>query len=247
MLRATFALVVVLVARNVLAAADDTPPRIQHTPPTSAQAGQPLSIEATVEDESGVFEPMLYHRAKGAPTYSATQLVPAGGKKYVAAIVTPASPELEYFIEAFDNKGNGPSRPGMPEQPHRIRIGGGSAPIVASAPEEAPVESAPPPAVDIVSDASGGLTMTEVGGPMGARGPWSYVTLGVGAAAALAGVYFGISARSAAGDWAAATDQAAYKDAESRAQSAATLATVSWIASGAVTAGGAAMFFLTRF
>lgn len=216
---------------------DKLPPRIRHEPKEAWPAGEAITIEVTIEDLGGVFEPMLMYRAGGAGAFVPSPLQPSGKDKFVGLVSAMEVGDLDYFVEAYDTKGNGPSRHGTPTYPHRIRVAApGSVPAQAAASVAPALPGVDAPQMDIVA--------TEE--PTG-RGPWAYVTLGVGAAAALAGAYFGIQARSAGARWAGAIDKAAWQTARDDAQGAALNATVSWVAAGALVAGGGALFVFTNF
>jgi hypothetical protein len=77
------------------------------------------------------------------------------------------------------------------------------------------------------------------------RSPLSLVILGAGLVAAGSGTYFALRNHSATSDYNAAQTAAARADARSRAQSAATIANVSWVACGVFIATGLAVLFFT--
>jgi hypothetical protein len=108
---------------------DNDPPVLKHTPVTTAKKGKPLTITAHATDPSGVFGPVLYLRKRGMP---ATDYIPMrmGPSKTATpgdyALDIPAAlvsvDALEYYIEAWDNAGNGPSRAGSPESPFPVKV-----------------------------------------------------------------------------------------------------------------------------
>lgn len=132
-------LAAVLAASFALTArAEDTrPPVITHTPVATAAPGEDVVITASIEDESEVFAPTLYFRAPGASSYTSAALARRDGV-YTATV--PAATDLEYWIEAYDEYGNGPAREGAPDRPHRIVLSGAG------------------PAVSTTSGASGAVT-----------------------------------------------------------------------------------------
>jgi hypothetical protein len=77
------------------------------------------------------------------------------------------------------------------------------------------------------------------------RSPLSLIILGAGVVAAGTGTYFTLRNHSATSDYNAAQTAAARADAQSRAQSAATAANVSWVACGVFIATGLAILFFT--
>ncbi len=77
------------------------------------------------------------------------------------------------------------------------------------------------------------------------RGPLSLIVIGTGVVAGGVGAFFGVRNHSALSDYHAAQTAAVRADARNRAQSAATIANVSWIASGVLLAAGLGMLFFT--
>jgi len=108
---------------------DNDPPVLTHTPVSTAKKGKPLTITAHATDPSGVFGPVLYLRKRGMP---ATDYIPMrmGPSKIGTpgdyAVDIPAAlvsvDALEYYLEAWDNAGNGPSRAGSPERPFPVKV-----------------------------------------------------------------------------------------------------------------------------
>jgi hypothetical protein len=84
-----------------------------------------------------------------------------------------------------------------------------------------------------------------VSGDQKSRGPLSLIVLGGGVVAGGVATFFGVRNHSAWADYNAAQTAAARTDARSRAQSSATVANVSWIASGVLLAAGLGMLFFT--
>lgn len=101
---------------------DRKPPKITHTPVTQAVEGRALEIRAQIADPSGVFEPTLFYRSAGSREYLRATLVQTSGD-YVATIPAAAVVgEIEYFVEAFDEQGNGPARAGSPAKPLVVKV-----------------------------------------------------------------------------------------------------------------------------
>lgn len=140
------ALFVVLAIGSAAAKPVDTdPPVILHKAPGSVPRGVALDIVADIRDPAGVFGPTLYFRRVGTGNFSTSSMTEVGGK-YIATIPASAvSVDIEYFIESFDNEGNGPARMGTPEKPLRARVGP-PAPVAPPAPAPVP---RPEPQVDI--------------------------------------------------------------------------------------------------
>jgi len=113
--------------------------------------------------------------------------------------------------------------------------GGGSLPVSASG---SPRTSAPLVAVEVRAAPVTNSHSARVAG-------WSLI--GASVVVAGAGTIFGLGAKSADADWAAATTQQSWQSARNSAQSKATLATISWVAAGVLAAGGlATLLFLDR-
>jgi hypothetical protein len=110
-------------------AGDDDPPVLTHTPAAKAATkGKPFPVTAHATDPSGVFGPVLYLRKKGMPAseyipirMSPSKTAPGDYTVDVPAALVSAD-ALEYYLEAWDNAGNGPSRAGSPETPFPIKV-----------------------------------------------------------------------------------------------------------------------------
>lgn len=120
---------------------DHEPPILTHTPVIAAKKGMPFTIAVNAKDQSGVVAPTVYLRRKGAPAsdYLAMRMSPAGPSgdyafEVPAALVSVDA--LEYYVEAWDEHGNGPARVGSPDNP-----------LAVSIEEEKKVVIAPPPPV----------------------------------------------------------------------------------------------------
>lgn len=127
---------------------DRTPPRIAHQAVVRAIRGQPLRVIATIQDDrSGVFAPQACFRTLDSPEYECAPMVLVGADQYGAEIPARAVADgLAYFVEAFDNAGNGPSRSGAPELPHAVAM----------------QEKAPPPGGPIIVDWNSSMTPPEM-------------------------------------------------------------------------------------
>lgn len=123
----------VLAILVLAAAADRKGPDIQHTAPAEARANQELVVEAKITDPSGVFEPRLYWRPAGSTTQFIPVSMSSGGKGRYTATIPSASVagDLEYFLEAYDSQGNGPTRHGSSQAPLRVHV---AVPVAQAAP-----------------------------------------------------------------------------------------------------------------
>lgn len=122
-------------------ASDFEAPVIRHTPVASATKGETVSVSARMEDASEIFAPTLYYRFAGDSDYDALAM-PMRGDSYVARVEASRTSDIEYWIEAYDEYGNGPTRDGGPGRPHRIKVTERRA---RPAPAPAVVVSAPKP------------------------------------------------------------------------------------------------------
>ena len=142
---------------------DDDPPTIAHTAIKSATRNHPLVFSAHISDPSGVFQPVLYLRKRGTGDYLPIKLIgskTAQGEYAVEVDAKLISVDLEYYIEAYDNAGNGPARTGSPEYPLLILLEEEKkAPIVVNAPPVPEKHAGAPPAIShsTVSKAFKGL------------------------------------------------------------------------------------------
>lgn len=94
---------------------------IEHQPPLVEQG----ALEARLASTSGrrIFEPAAFVRAVGATEFARLPLTEREAGAGVFRADLPESLkgiEIEYFLEAFDEDGNGPFRKGSPERPLRL-------------------------------------------------------------------------------------------------------------------------------
>ncbi|MFM2152007.1 MAG: hypothetical protein RL199_442, partial [Pseudomonadota bacterium] len=122
------------------AAVEGAAPAIVHTPVARAVAGRSIPIEASFRGPSGLYAPTLYFRRVGTPSFTAQSLVelpvagtaeappdvlrgPAGSGRFVAEVPAALTTgDVEYYLEAMDTQGNGPSTDGTRERPHVVRV-----------------------------------------------------------------------------------------------------------------------------
>lgn len=121
-MRLVLAFFIVLSSATAARAADVTPPLISHTQVGEVPENQAFLVRATIEDDSAVFAPAVYVRQSGTDDFVSLAMAAKGGGLFVATVPQEmVSGILEYFIEAFDELGNGPSRSGTPSAPFRVR------------------------------------------------------------------------------------------------------------------------------
>lgn len=148
-------------------AKDTSPPSIRHEPVKEAASGE-LTVTATIVDPSGVFAPTMYHRGPGALAYT-SEIMVGDGDQFSATF--RVKPPVDYWIEAYDNLGNGPAYDGTAEKPHRVELKAEPRPIVEVAPEviapELPLPQVPEkkiPTAWWVGGAAGVVTAAVIGG-----------------------------------------------------------------------------------
>lgn len=132
-----------ILAFSSAALADDTrPPQISDV--KASAKGNMVTVEARITDETGVLSAACHHRAPGGPAED-TPMVKDEFSDLFRATFTGGG-ETEYWIEATDLLGNGPSAYGSPGKAYAVggkpSTGGGKA--VASA-EPVEQRKAPPP------------------------------------------------------------------------------------------------------
>lgn len=115
-------LVAALFAGAAPASADTMPPIITHVRIENAPVGKPIVVRARIEDESEVFAPSIYVRPVGAANYDNIPMEKVEDAYQATIPAEQVTRALEYFIEAFDEQGNGPVREGTPEDPIRILV-----------------------------------------------------------------------------------------------------------------------------
>jgi hypothetical protein len=125
-------------AGGVARAEESVPPVVKHVPVKTAVKGEPLVFLVDIEDAHDVWAPTLYHRSAGTKNYTSVSLQPKKGITYTATIQVAG--DFEYWIEAYDEFGNGPSRKGSAEKPLKVK-----ATVPAALVVEAKTEPLPPP------------------------------------------------------------------------------------------------------
>ena len=102
------------------AALDDIPPVITHTPVTSAPAGLPITIAATITDNVATPTASLFHRELGSSdSWDEVTMINATGDQFTANIpdTDAVAPGREYYLEASD--GVNTVQHGTPGAPHQ--------------------------------------------------------------------------------------------------------------------------------
>jgi len=121
MIRASFAalLCVLGTAARSAWAEDRLPPQIVHEPCGFYKRGQPFEIQARFLDESKLFDPKVIYRGRNETFWKNSPFIKQSTSEDFSATVKAKdlTGTLEYFIEVFDEWGNGPARYGSPEAP----------------------------------------------------------------------------------------------------------------------------------
>ena len=115
------AAVVVVTATRARAAEDTSPPSIVHEPCEQYKKGAPFEVRARFLDDSPIFEPKVIYRSGGS-VWKNARFEREPGRDDFRAVIRAADLKgaLEYFLEAFDENGNGPARYGSPEAPVKV-------------------------------------------------------------------------------------------------------------------------------
>jgi hypothetical protein len=119
------ALLLLVVSLPAKAADDVDPPAILHEEAKTGRLGRDLVVRATITDESGVFDPVLLYRVGADGEFLRLPMQPVEGETDVYEAVVPGdvvSADVQYFIEAFDNNGNGPARFGDEALPIKVSV-----------------------------------------------------------------------------------------------------------------------------
>lgn len=170
MIRLLLTVLVTAAALPAIADDDVTPPELALVrEPRPESDGGPFVVEARIRDESGVFAPAVLWRLPGNTRFVDAALEERGSV-WRALVPAPATAGgIEFFIEAFDLVGNGPSRIGSPEAPlqaFRPRLRSDAGPVdtkpwvpadlpalVAEEPPAAPTPATPEPLAVVVTSA----------------------------------------------------------------------------------------------
>ncbi len=113
-----------LQAQKIFAKRDSTPPEIVVQPLVSVESGNSFSIKAEVKDKSGIDKVTLFYRSTPIDRFSSITMKYVRGDEYSATIpaVSVQPPSINFYIEAFDTRGNGPSRQGSVQNPLMVEV-----------------------------------------------------------------------------------------------------------------------------
>ena len=125
-MRAIFCAAAVLLLCGAAARADDTsPPVISHSPVSRGEKGKQTPVFARITDESKIFPQIFYRFGVGSAYEKPIDMKPVRGQRnqWGGNLPPPPGNVIEYYIEAYDEFGNGPARAGDPDRPFRIDFG----------------------------------------------------------------------------------------------------------------------------
>ncbi len=98
---------------------DADPPIVSCLPPESVQPGK-VRIGFSIRDESSLFGVVLHWRLQGETAYRDVEL-PSSGPGFVAELDDVTGP-FEFWIEAYDEFGNGPASFAGKDSPARVQV-----------------------------------------------------------------------------------------------------------------------------
>lgn len=156
------------------------PPIITHVRIENVPLGKPVVVRARIEDESEVFAPSVYVRPVGAENYDNIPMEKVEDGYQATIPAEQVTRALEYFIEAFDEQGNGPAREGTPEDPISVLV---------FDPDDGPPPPPPPPPPGVEPPPPGVVTSPPEGGI--ATKWWFWTLIGVAVVGATVGVVVG--------------------------------------------------------
>jgi hypothetical protein len=116
---------VLLLCGTAARAEDTSPPVISHTPVVRGDKGKQTPVFAKITDESKMFPQVFFRFGPGSGYEKPIDMKPVKGQKnqWGANLPPPAGNVIEYYLEAYDEFGNGPARAGDPERPFRVEFG----------------------------------------------------------------------------------------------------------------------------
>jgi len=122
-MRASCSAAAVLFLCGASARAEDTDaPVIAHAPVARGERGKATTLTARITDESKIFPQVFFRFGSSGPYQKPLDMKPVKGQKaqWSATLPPPAGNSIEYYLEAYDEFGNGPARAGEAERPFRI-------------------------------------------------------------------------------------------------------------------------------
>ena len=117
------------VARRVARSKKDTePPDVQTVTAFPVNEGAAVDFLVEASDPSGVAAVRVQYRIRGGKTWGVLPLTPSSPTQFSGSLPPLAAlpPGIEYFVEAWDRAGNGPSRLGTAEKPRFVEVRAGA-------------------------------------------------------------------------------------------------------------------------
>lgn len=171
---------------------DNMPPSLTHVPFKEVMARHPVRFEVEIIDDSVVFEPRITWRLAGGE-WRMLPLTRSGGDRFVADLPgEEVTGNIEYYVEAYDEHGNGPGRSGTPQKPHLLSVAAPDGPQIILA----QVVEAPPDA--LAGNAEPAPAPPAAPEQPSALAPW--IALAAGAVVAVTGAVMWSSASADASD-----------------------------------------------
>lgn len=237
------ALATVLTFAAAARAADDAAPVIQHTPVTFVEKDAKwIQVFARVTDQSK-FYPQVFFRAAGGEYQRPIDMKAVKGQlNQFGANLPVEGAAVEYYLEAYDESGNGPGRAGSPEKPFHVDVG---APVAATRP---PAQTVPPPAEPVAQRPPKRALETAAPAPARPR-VWTFIVGGTGVGLLAGGLVAGLAFKSADDAYQQRLRDSSSASASLKAQydankSLGTKAVLLLVSGGVLLAGSAALWFL---
>lgn len=101
------------------------PVQIGHSVISRAEREKDLLVRATITAQAGVYLPTLYYRFVGENRFYTLPMLPVPGALDIYAASIPGlfvTKNIEYYIESFDLKLQGPARSGSSNTPNAISV-----------------------------------------------------------------------------------------------------------------------------
>ncbi|MHB8420918.1 MAG: hypothetical protein ACYDCL_22845 [Myxococcales bacterium] len=173
------------------------------------------SENATIRSADGVFQPVVGFRHAGEAKWLKQELIGSGDAYSATLPGATVTSDLEYYLEAYDNDGNGPGRAGGPDAPFHVTVT--AAPQAASPAASVaapPPKPAPAAATAEAKPQTSGAWLPIVGWAAGGAG---LVALGIGVAFSVVSSGDTAQANADSSGFKAQQDQAAAASASSTA------------------------------
>lgn len=172
-----------VVGTSAKSAEVDLAPRLDHKPLKSARLGASVAIQANIVSLSGkaIYQPTVFVRPADLTSFVKVDMKSDPRIQGLFSAEIPATlitGDFDYYVEAFDEDGNGPSRVGSPDAPLHVSVSGprSDVPVRTTAP---PPRPAPQPVA---------ATVTQQRPPERSKAPTILLSVFGGVGAAVAGI-----------------------------------------------------------